>query len=162
MTQDPSSSESKENKTAAADAAAGDTTAGGMTAGDTTISARAGSQQYTGESIRVLEGLEAVRERPAMYIGDTYERGFHHLLWEVVDNAIDEALAGYCRNIYVRLAADGSATVVDDGRGIPVDLHPTEGISTLRVVLEKLHAGGKFDKKSYSMSGASTASASRS
>ncbi|MFN0206246.1 MAG: DNA gyrase subunit B [Planctomycetota bacterium] len=108
---------------------------------------------YTGESIRVLEGLEAVRERPAMYIGDTYDRGFHHLLWEVVDNAVDEAFAGYCKTINVRLAVDGSATVVDDGRGIPVDQHPTEGISTLRVVLEKLHAGGKFDKKTYMMSG---------
>jgi DNA gyrase subunit B len=109
--------------------------------------------EYTGESIRVLEGLEAVRERPAMYIGDTYDRGFHHLLWEVVDNSIDEALAGYCKNVLVRLGADGSATVVDDGRGIPVDHHPTEGMSTLRVVLEKLHAGGKFDKKTYTMSG---------
>ncbi|MBI3819281.1 MAG: DNA gyrase subunit B [Planctomycetes bacterium] len=111
------------------------------------------SEDYTSESIRVLEGLEAVRERPAMYIGDTYDRGFHHLLWEVVDNSIDEALAGYCKTISVRLAVDGSATIVDDGRGIPVEKHPTEGISTLRVVLEKLHAGGKFDKKTYTMSG---------
>src|SRR5262245_24123442 len=106
--------------------------------------ADAGGAGYTGESIRVLEGLEAVRERPAMYIGDTYERGFHHLLWEVVDNSIDEALAKFAREIHVTLGADGSATVVDDGRGIPVDTHPTEGIPTLRVVLEKLHAGGKF------------------
>jgi DNA gyrase subunit B len=115
--------------------------------------AAVGASDYTGESIRVLEGLEAVRERPAMYIGDTYDRGFHHLLWEVVDNAIDESLAGFARGVHVRLGADGSATVVDDGRGIPVDVHPTEGVPTIRVVLEKLHAGGKFDKKTYSMSG---------
>jgi len=108
---------------------------------------------YTGESIRVLEGLEAVRERPAMYIGDTYDRGYHHLLWEIVDNSIDEALAGHAKSVHVKLGSDGSATVVDDGRGIPVDMHPTEGVSTLRVVLEKLHAGGKFDKGAYAMSG---------
>src|SRR3989338_3192926 len=111
------------------------------------------SSSYTAQDIQVLEGLEPVRKRPGMYIGSTDARGFHHLLTEIMDNSVDESLAGEATEIWVTLNEDGSATVRDNGRGIPVEKHPKTGLSALEVIMTKLHAGGKFSEGAYKVSG---------
>ena len=116
-------------------------------------------ESYDASDITVLEGLEAVRLRPGMYIGSTGPSGLQHLIWEIVDNAVDEAMAGFCDQVYITIHGDGSVTVIDNGRGIPVDKHETTGKTGVETVMTTLHAGGKFGGKSYQVSGGPLVSA---